>query len=66
MNKSIQITNDHDLEMEDIERYETQKLIGRGSYGEAHLVISKSSRKQYVMKTINLGKTATQEKPVRI
>ena len=52
--------------MEDIERYETQKLIGRGSYGEAHLVISKSSRKQYVMKTINLGKTATQEKPVRI
>ena len=43
-------------------RYKKQKLIGRGSYGEAHLVISTLSHKCYVMKTINLGKT--QEKPV--
>lgn len=43
------------------ERYEKQKIIGRGSYGEAYLVKSKSNQKLYVMKTINLGKT--QEKP---
>ena len=46
------------------ERYEKQKIIGRGSYGEAYLVKSKSNQKLYVMKTINLGKT--QEKPASL
>ena len=48
----------------DEERYEKQKIIGRGSYGEAYLVKSKSNQKSYVMKTINLGKT--QEKPASL
>eukprot|EP00088_Acartia_fossae_P029293 TRINITY_DN30143_c0_g1_i1.p1 TRINITY_DN30143_c0_g1~~TRINITY_DN30143_c0_g1_i1.p1 ORF type:complete len:331 (+),score=21.65 TRINITY_DN30143_c0_g1_i1:25-1017(+) len=48
--------------MTDLLKYEKQKILGRGTFGEAWLVISKVSRRKYVMKEMCTGAWNAQEK----
>jgi len=41
--------------MVEVLRYEKKKILGRGTFGEAWLVISKGSKRSYVMKEMNTG-----------
>jgi len=38
-----------------VERYEKKKILGRGTFGEAWLVVSKASKRSYVMKEMKTG-----------
>ncbi|XP_060925936.1 serine/threonine-protein kinase Nek4 [Limanda limanda] len=42
--------------------YESPRVVGKGSYGEVHLVKHKSDRKQYVIKKLNLTTSSKRER----
>lgn len=44
-----------------IEKYNRQKLIGTGAFGQAWLVQAKADGKQLVMKEIKIGKVGSIE-----
>jgi len=48
--------------MTELLRYEKEKILGRGTFGEAWLVVSKYSKRHYVMKEMNTGAWADKEK----
>lgn len=45
-----------------LQEYDIQRVIGRGTYGEVHLVTCKKDRKQYVIKKMALVKASAKER----